>query len=62
MRGSKSSLKRVAVQIEENDVISLSEGEDFEQNEGIGGKLNREKGKEKDELIEIDERPQRLHR
>ena len=33
----------------------------MEENEGVGGELEREEREEEDELVEGDERPERLH-
>ena len=36
----------------------MGEAESVEENERVGGELEREKRKEEDELVEIDERPE----
>ena len=42
--------------------VALSKGESLEEKQGVGGEGEREKRKEVDELTEVDERPERLHR
>ena len=45
----------------EDDEVALSEGESLEGREGVGGNRQGEEREEEDELVEVDERPERLH-
>ena len=53
--------EREGVQELEENKISCGEIKSTEENEGVGGQLEREEREEEDELVEIDERPERFH-
>ena len=50
--------EREGVQELDENKISCGEAKSVEENEGVGGQLEREEREEEDELIEDDERPE----
>lgn len=52
----------VGVEELENNEITLRKRESLEDKERIGGDWDREEREEENELVEINERPERLHR
>ena len=52
----------VLIGLLKDEEVSIEESKDLEEVEGVGGKGDAEEGEKSDDLVEISERPQRLHR